>query len=274
MCRLATLTSLFVLSLTVHAAEADKRAYTLTNPTPPALLRELSTDRPDATESPFTVDAGHAQVEMDFATVTRDRQGGVRTTELAVAPFNVRLGLLHNVEAGLFLDPYVRATEQPRVGAKTRVRGVGDTTLRLKYNFWGNDGGETAFGLIADVKLPTAARGLGNDKVEGALTLPIAVKLGAGWEMGAMTTLATAYDGSRYRPVWANTVTVAHDLFEHVGAFWEITSQAGDGPHVCTFDTGIAWQINRDLQLDGGANIGVSRSAPDVTWFAGVSRRF
>jgi hypothetical protein len=33
-------------------------------------MRELSADRPDKTDCPFTVDAGHFQVEMDFANLT------------------------------------------------------------------------------------------------------------------------------------------------------------------------------------------------------------
>jgi hypothetical protein len=42
----------------------DKSGYTLFRPTPEALLRELTSDRPDKTESPITVDAGHFQLEM------------------------------------------------------------------------------------------------------------------------------------------------------------------------------------------------------------------
>src|SRR5688572_5942243 len=41
-----------------------KSHYHLFNPTPRAQMREMSTDRPDQTESPYTVDAGHVQVEM------------------------------------------------------------------------------------------------------------------------------------------------------------------------------------------------------------------
>jgi hypothetical protein len=48
----------------------DKSRYNLFHPTPDNLLRELATDRPDKTESPTTVDAGHFQFEMDFATFT------------------------------------------------------------------------------------------------------------------------------------------------------------------------------------------------------------
>ncbi len=40
------------------AVAADKSGCHLFNPVPTKLLRELNTDRPDKTESPFTVDAG------------------------------------------------------------------------------------------------------------------------------------------------------------------------------------------------------------------------
>jgi hypothetical protein len=42
----------------------------LFHPTPRQLMRELSTDRPDRTESPYTADAGHFQLEMDFFNYT------------------------------------------------------------------------------------------------------------------------------------------------------------------------------------------------------------
>ena len=240
----------------------------------PAGLREMTTDRPDTTESPFTIDAGHTQLEMDALAFTHDRFEGVRATGLSAAPFNLRFGLTQNFEAGIFFSPIVRVTEEPRGGPKASRRGRGDVTLRAKLNFRGNNGGATAYGLIADVKLPTATRGFGNDKVEGALTMPVAFELGGGWDGGAMTSVGLLYDGSRHRTAWGNTLTFAHELGRDVGAFFEVTSQAGVGAHVCTFDTGLTWQLSRELQLDAGVYLGVSRSAPDATWFAGVSRRF
>ncbi len=255
------------------APAGDKSVYSWANPTPDAQLRELNTDRPDATESPFTVDAGRVQLELDWVNHTRDRLDGVRTTEWGVAPFNLRFGVRHDFEAGIFVMPYVRATEEPRGGPKTTVSGVGDTTLRGKWNFFGNDGG-TAFGLIVDLKLPTAKRGLGNDKVEGGFLLPVAFDLPGGWSAGAMTGVAAGHDGDRYRAVFTNTVTFGHGLGQDVDGYVELTSQSGDGPHVCTFDVGVAWKLDRNRQLDCGVNLGVSRVAPDATVFAGFSQRF
>src|SRR5271165_7071915 len=87
-----------------NSVPADKTAYNLFNPTPDALMRELSPDRPDKTESPFTVDAGHYQLEMDFANYTYDDSGGTTTRAWNVAPFNVKAGLLNNVDLQLVFD--------------------------------------------------------------------------------------------------------------------------------------------------------------------------
>ncbi len=54
-------------------SEPDKSRYWLFNPTPENLMRDLTTDRPDMTESPFTVDAGHVQFETNIFGYTRSR---------------------------------------------------------------------------------------------------------------------------------------------------------------------------------------------------------
>src|SRR5687767_2381830 len=60
------------------SGRSDKSGYHLFDPTPRALMREMSTDRPDTTESPRTVDAGHFQLEMSFVDFTREDEDGVR----------------------------------------------------------------------------------------------------------------------------------------------------------------------------------------------------
>jgi len=64
----------------------DKSGYNLFNPTPGNMMRELTPDRPDKTESPFTVDAGHFQPEMSFVEFTKNQSDGVRTKTWNVAP--------------------------------------------------------------------------------------------------------------------------------------------------------------------------------------------
>jgi hypothetical protein len=53
----------------------------LFNPTPDRLLRDLTTDRPDVTESPFTVDAGRIQAETNLFGYARSRPIGCATSQ-------------------------------------------------------------------------------------------------------------------------------------------------------------------------------------------------
>lgn len=275
------LAALGLIGVTLQAADpaaaqqADKSAYTFFRPTPDKLLRELSTDRPDATESPFTVDAGHVQLEMDFANATRNRLDGVRTKAWEVAPFNLRLGLTQCFELGVFVTLWQREIEQPRVGPSEKRAGFGASTLRGKLNLGGNEGGPFAWGLMADLKLPKASGGFSNGKCEGALILPVAFELGGGWGGGAMTFVELRSTvGGHYRAVWGNTVTVGYDITEKLGGFVELTSSVGDAAHVATFNCGLTYAWARDVQLDCGVNLGSSRSAPDAQFFAGISQRF
>src|SRR5687767_5025731 len=90
----------------------DKSHYHLFHPTPREQMRDMSTDRPDKTESPYTVDAGHFQFETDLLSYTRDRDktggGDTRTDAYAIAPVNLKVGLLNQVDLQVVLDTYNR----------------------------------------------------------------------------------------------------------------------------------------------------------------------
>jgi hypothetical protein len=269
---------LYLLKGSAVAADptVDKSVYSWAEPVPESQMREMSTDRPDATESPFTVDPGHVQLEMDFANYTRDDEDGSRVTEWEAMPFNLRFGLSANFEAGFFVVPFRSEIEKPSGGGmRSRRSGIGDITLRAKWNFRGNDGGDSAWGLIADLKVPTATDGMSNEKFEGAITFPVAFTIGAGWEGAAMTSLEAVYtQAGQHRAVWSNTITAGHDLSENMGGFVELTSSAGDGSHVATFNCGVTRRFGPHVQFDAGLNFGLTRAAADLTAFAGLSRRF
>ena len=78
-----------------------KWSSNLFHPAPRALMRDMSTDCPDQTESPCTVDAGHFQVEMEAVSAVFDhdksRGGDMRTTGWG-ASLNGKAGLLNTVD--------------------------------------------------------------------------------------------------------------------------------------------------------------------------------
>ncbi len=269
---------LATLSTTIAQAAVDKSSYTLFNPTPRDQMRELSTDRPDQTESPYTVDAGHWQFELDFANFTYDDEDGVRTQTLNVAPVNVKLGLTNTTDVQFIFDSHSR--ERIRTGgATTKTEDWGDLTIRVKQNLWGNDGGDTALALMPFVKVPLKMGDAGNDVVEGGLIIPLAVALPAGWGMGLMTEfdlLADAAGADRHLE-WINTITFSRDLTSRLGGYVEFVSThsyENGNAWIAQADIGLTYAISADIQLDGGCNFGVTREAPDVQPFLGLTLRY
>lgn len=250
---------------------------------PVAALRELHTDRPDQTESPYTVDAGHWQVETDLVTATfdRDRSGGgeVRTTAWSVAPVNLKYGVTDRVDFQLMLEPYTQVRTRDRVAGTTdRVSGFGEVTTRVKVNLWGNDGGKTAFGVMPFVKWPLSASGVRNGETEGGIILPFAAELPAGWGFGAMTEIDFVSDGSGGRDTeWLNSITFGRDLTERWGGYVElvaVTSSAAGSAWQGQFDVGFTYAVTDAAQIDFGCNFGITRAAPDCQPFIGFSQRF
>ncbi len=258
----------------------EKSRYHLFDPTPRELMRELSTDRPDQTESPYTVDAGHVQVEMDLVHFTYDGHSpdGTRTEVWNVAPVNVKFGLRNNVDLQLISDNFVAVRTREADGATQRESGYGDLTARLKINLWGNDGGPTALALMPYVKLPLEETGIRNGDTEGGLIVPLAVALPDGFGLGLMTSVDFVSDGNGGRDTQSvNTITVSRDLTERLGSYVEFVAVVGTAPDFDwqgQVDFGFTYAVSDDVQFDLGCNFGVTESAPDFQPFLGVTVRF
>jgi hypothetical protein len=236
--------------------------------------RPLTTDRPDATDSPYTIEPGHVQLEMDFASWTKASVAGARLTETDLVPFNLRFGIESDLELAIMAQPYRRDNASFPAGPGAKQYGFGDMIARVKLNLLGNDSGDFGLGAIADLKLPTGSGGIGNGKFEGGMAVPFASKLAGGWTGGAMTAFDFVYDGGGYQLAWRNSATFSHEIGPETSGFLELASETGVGTHVATFDTGISHQVGKNTEFDVGVNLGLSRAAPDVRLFAGMAHRF
>ena len=257
------------LSFALAGDLPDKSRSNLFNPTPKDRLREFATDRPDKTEGPATVDAGHFQFEMDLATFTHD----AGTKVWNVAPFDLCAGLLNQVELSLIFGSYVN--EQ----STSTLSGVGDFITRLKINLWGNDRGPTPFAFLPFVKVPTNTGGFGNDAVEGGSLFPFSVNLPGQIEMGMETGLRFLRNeiGRSYHEEFVNSVTFAREIVARLRAYCEFFSSASterNSDWMGTVDLGVSFAMTEDLQLDCACNIGVAPGAANINAFSGLGFRF
>ena len=263
--------------ITNGGASADKRQYHLFNPTPRNLMRGMSTDRPDTTESAYTVDAGHYQIEMSFFDYGRNRADGERMETWTFGAMNLKAGLLNNVDLQVIFDSYSESRTRAQ-GITETVSGFSDVTLRLKTNLWGNDGGSTALAIMPYVKIPTGTE-LSNDHWEGGVIVPLSISLTDRIGLGLMAEADFVHDDERggYDVEWVHTATLGFSLTEDLGMYVEyagVASHEEEFDYQATFNAGVTFAVSDDLIFDVGIRVGLNEPAEDFGVFTGMSVRF
>lgn len=261
----------------------DKNQYNLFNPTPADQMRPFCTDRPGKSHCAQTVDAGHFQYEGDIWNYTWDSYTPYHETIRAytLANPNLKLGITNWAELDAFFPIYnslaVRSLDG---GGSIRAFGFGDVLLGGKVNFFGNDHGDQSLGAIGFIKVPTAARGLGNNMAEFFLNVPYTVALPNRFSLTiepAAALLRNAYKQGYHgdyqlianlnRPVIGEVVVAALEVS------FDYATDHNIGPRH-TLDPSLQWLVTPNLQLDAGIYIGVSKAAPDYNPYVGVSFRY
>lgn len=291
--RAATVATLLATPLLSSAARAgdddgastkDKSAYTLFNPTPDDALRPLNADRPTKITGPFTVDAGRVQIESDFLSYTHSNDGAGGTRYFTTLDPEFKLGVTNWMDIELNVFGYNQfTTHDNATGALTaNGHGFGDMFIKTKINLVGNDTGDFALALLPYVKAPTATPAIGNRRVEGGLLIPAQLKAPGDFVLQVMTevdALKRMNDSKRYAN-FINIVALSHDLApisKDLTVSVEFFSDVGTDPAtkpVYTFDLGLAYLVDKSFQIDGGANFGLNKAAPNLTLYAGVAKRF
>ncbi len=242
----------------------------------PPPLRALTTDRPDTTESPFTINAGHIQIEttlFGYARAPRN-SGGDAAKAFEFATTNLRIGLTPAAELDVVVHPY--GIVSPGGGAP-RQAGVGAIDIRGKLNFWGNDGGKTAFALLPYVTIPIDRNnGVSPADAEYGVLVPLALDLGGRLGLGLNAGVNARRDdrASPYRVFGVATASLAVAWTARLGGYYEIAVEAGGNrPASTSLNTGVTWRARDNLQVDAGTQFGVSGDAATFAPFIGFSLR-
>jgi hypothetical protein len=226
--------------------------------------RELTTDRPDRTESPVTVDKAHFQFELELANFADSRVTGGSVRSWGFAVVNAKYGIRDDADLQLIVQGHERTT----AGSLTSSSTLPDLTARMKWNLWGDDGGRTAFALMPFITVPREG-----GAATGGLILPWSTDLGRGWDMGVMSEVDVL---ARGRVGLVHSATFGHDLTGRLGMYAELASEMPElalKSTAWTGDTGLMYRTGPNLQLDAGIQLGLER-AERVRAFVGVSRRY
>lgn len=241
-------------------------------------MREMSTDRPDTTESAYTVDAGHIQLETSLVDFTRDNYHGGKLEDFALLATNLKVGLTNRTDLQFVFTPYQRQKSK-QSGSKTVREGFSDDTqLRLKYNVWGNDQGETALAIMPFIKFPTGRHDLSNEHVEGGLIMPFALSLPYEWSLGVMGEVDFVFndEDGNYGTDYLHTATIGHSIVGDLSGFLEyvgvIPVNTGSR-YLPSFNAGVTYSLSKNTVVDCGTRVGLNESVEDYGLYFGLSLR-
>jgi len=255
----------------------DKHQYHLFNPTPRKYMRPLVPDRPGITDNPFTVDAGHFQLENDGFRLINGRERGSREREIYVSHLLLKLGVTDKTDVQVQVESYT-VDKQYTAGpdaAPDRQAGFGDVTLRVKRNIVGDDNRKFALAVLGLVRLPTG-REVGEGGTEVGLSLPAVYKLPRKWNVGGQLAGIWSYDretASRFM-LLTPTFTVDREFakwlegFVELVGYWDMRQSAWR----TSINLGPQFDIGDNLQIDFGTHLALNYQT-DREFFVGFSFR-
>jgi hypothetical protein len=238
----------------------------------------ICADRPGKANPTCTVPAGMVQIETGLADWVHDRSDGLTSDSLALAATAFKYGLSDRWNVELDIAPY----NWMRVhggGFRQSDTSFGDIFIRSKYRFTSGDGIQVA--MNPAVKIPTADHVIGNGKWEAGIAFPIdysipksplSVTLGPEFDWVADS------DGHGHHAAMAQVIGLGLQASEKLNLSAELWGQWDWDPagttRQATADVAAAYLVNKDLQLDVGANFGLNRNTPGLELYTGVSVRF
>lgn len=238
----------------------------------------ICADRPGKANPTCTVPAGMIQIETGLVDWSHDQSGGVTTDGLAVTATAFKYGITSRWNLELDVAPYnwVRVDAG---GLRERDAGFGDLVVRSKTRLTGGDGVQVA--VTPSLKIPTANHDIGNGKWEGGVAVPIDYSFPGtplSVTLGPEVDWLADDDGRGHHAAMVQVIGVGVQASPKLNLSAELWGQWNWDPagtrRQATIDGAAAYLVNKDLQLDAGANFGLNRETPDVELYTGVSVRF
>jgi hypothetical protein len=236
-----------------------------------AQIEKIDTDRPDQTESPYTVPEKWMQFEMGFLKQTDKYQPDYKELYFQHPSLLTKYGLSNSFELRLITE--TASFKDKTTYTKPAETGISSMQLGCKMLFFSERGIRPKTSLIAHYDF-ASLRTIGNATTNGAnfrFTMQhsiyekfsLSYNIGMEWEQfdKAPAYIYTLASGCNISDKWY----VYAELF---GFIWKHEKPENN------FDIGIAYYINQNLKVDISAGLGINKKAPDSYFAIGISCRF
>jgi hypothetical protein len=237
----------------------------------------ISTDRPDFVESSQVVGKGRVQLETS---VQWDRLRTDDSHERTLySPTLLRIGVGESTELRIETDgrSVIHASD-PGTGVHTVTAGYADTAIGVKWHLKDGQDKQPSLGVLLHADLPSGSRELRGHGVRPSLRLAAEWDLPQDMSFGVMPGLAVDSDDSGARYGYGIlAATLGKELNERVRGFVELAApqiaRAAHGGTQLSFDTGLTYLVNKNVQADVLLTHGLNRRTPDLSVAVGLSIR-
>ncbi len=233
----------------------------------------IVTDRPDFVESSNVVGKHRLQVETSFA-LDRKHDGAV-VEQSAATPILLRYGINDTLELRMETDGRLRRRVGDAHGRLTDS-GYGDLSLGLKWHVADGEGSRPSVGMLVHADLAT-----GSPAMRGAGVRP-SLRMAAEWELPAQMSLGVmpglsldrTEDGRRFTAAIFGVV-IGKAWSERLRSFAEVAApriaRSRSGGSDVRFDTGVAYLLSDQCQLDSAVSRGLTARSADLSFTVGLS---
>src|SRR3990172_3937253 len=210
-----------------------------------------------------------------------DKEDGetTKSLEIPTVPF-FSYGVTDAIDLVLGL-PYQRI-ETETAGATTRVKGISDASVEVKWRFYEKDG--LSFAVKPGISLPTGdeEKGLGSGKVSYS-TFLITTKEVAPWafhfNVGYVRNeyKLQADEEANRKDIWhvslASQVEVVKDLDLVANIRMERNLDKTSDTHPAFILGGLIYSVSENLDIDLGVKGGLNKTETDYSVLAGITWR-
>lgn len=238
----------------------------------------INPDRPGIADGSRVIASGQWQFEVGLQNELRRPEPGTRTATM-FAPTLIRFGIAERLEARVETNSIASTRTSGSGVPVTRATGYSPVSIGAKYQIFDSGGeGRRSFGLIARLFPPTGSSEFRNTRYTGD------IRLAADWDFAPKLSLnpnlgVGNQEGDRGRtfPAALGALTLNYLPTDRINPFVDVGTQDPEAPNGATaivVDTGLAYIIGRDVQLDVSAGRGVRGSSSPRPFVAfGLSLR-
>jgi hypothetical protein len=158
------------------------------------------------------------------------------------------------------------------------VTGVGNLQIGAKLRLWADPGGIPVLSVLPTINVPTASaeKGLGSGDPDFTLALLTGTDIGPHAHVDLNYGVGSIGAGGG-RPHFAQhlasvsaSMAASERWNPYAEGFW-FSRQDPEGGAMTSADVGAIYTVSPRLALDGGLQFGLSRAAPGLAAFGGIS---